>query len=100
MNRKIGLHSARVNAAAVLAFAVCMLADASFGCCFASMFIALMCAFAHDAPPERQTAGYAAVAFAAVYAAIILLVYFAQLTAVRGCCDTTGWDSVRWERLL
>lgn len=88
MNRKIGLYSAWVNAAAVLAFAVCMLADASFGCYFASMFIALsfvtmMCAFAHAAPPERRTAGYAAVAFAAVYAAIILLVYFAQLTAVR-----------------
>ena len=61
MNRKIGLYSAWVNAAAVLAFAVCMLADASFGRYFASMFIALifvamMCAFAHDAPPERRTA--------------------------------------------
>lgn len=88
MNRKIGMYSAVVNAASVLAFAVFMLAGFTHGCYFASMFIAfsfvpMMCAYAGAAAEERKTAGYTAAAFSAAYAAVILLVYFAQLTTVR-----------------
>lgn len=88
MNKKIGAVSSIINLFAVLGFAVSMLLRFNFGCYFCSMFIAfsfvpMMCCFLHFAVPERKTAGYAAVAFASVYAAIILLVYFTQLTTVR-----------------
>lgn len=88
MNRKIGMYSAAVNAASVLAFAVFMLIGFIYGCYFASMFIAfsfvpMMCAYAGTAAEERKTAGYTAAVFAAAYAAVILLVYFTQLTTVR-----------------
>lgn len=43
----------------------------------------MMCAYARFAEKELKTAGYAAVAFSAIYAAIILFVYFTQLTTVR-----------------
>lgn len=65
-----------------------MLLGFDSGSYFCSMFIAfgsviMMCGFLHFASPERKTAGYVAAAFAAVYAAIILMVYFTQLTTVR-----------------
>lgn len=68
MNRKIGMYSAAVNAASVLAFAAFMLAWFTHGCYFASMFIAfsfvpMMCAYAGAAAEERKTAGYTAAAF-------------------------------------
>ena len=47
------------------------------------LFVLMMCCFLQFAAPERRTAGYAAAAFSAVYAAIILVVYFTQLTTVR-----------------
>lgn len=88
LNRKIGAISSTINLLAVLGFAISMLLRFNFGSYLCSMFIAfsfvpLMCCFLHFAVPERKAAGYAAVALASVYAAIILLVYFAQLTTVR-----------------
>ena len=88
MNRKIGTVSSIVNLLAVLGFAVSMPFRFNFGSYFCSMFIALsfvpmMCCFLHFAAPERKAAGYVAAAFASIYAAIILLVYFTQLTTVR-----------------
>ena len=88
MNRKTGAVSSIVNLLAVLGFAVSMLFSFNFGSYICSMFIAfsfvpMMCCFLHFAVPERKAAGYAAVTFASVYAAIILLVYFTQLTTVR-----------------
>lgn len=88
MNKKIGAAGALVDLLAVLGFAVCMLLDFDSGSYFCSMFIAfgfviVMCGFLHFAAPERKTAGHAAAAFSAVYAAIILVVYFTQLTTVR-----------------
>ena len=88
MNKKIGAAGALVDLLAVLGFAVCMLLDFDSGSYFCSMFIAfgfviMMCGFLDFAAPERRTAGYAAAAFSAVYAAIILVVYFTQLTTVR-----------------
>lgn len=88
MNRKIGANSSIVNLLAVLGFTASMLLRFNFGSYLCSMFIAfsfvqMMCCFPHFAVPERKAAGYAAVAFASVYTAIILLVYFTQLTTVR-----------------
>ena len=88
MNKKIGAVSSIINLLAVLGFAVSMLLHFNFGSYLCSMFIAfsfvpMICCFLHFAVPERKAAGYTAVAFASVYTAIILLVYFTQLTTVR-----------------
>lgn len=88
MNRNIGICGSIINVAAVIGFAVSMLTGFSFGSYFFSMFIALgfvtmTCSYASFLEKERRAAGYASVAFAAAYAAVILLVYFAQLTTVR-----------------
>ena len=88
MNRKIGTISSIINLFAVLGFAVSMLFSFNFGSYLCSMFIAfsfvpMMCCFLHFAALDRKTAGYAAIAFACVYAVIVLLVYFTQLTTVR-----------------
>lgn len=88
MNKKIGMYSSAVNFIAVICFALSML----FGCdhCsyFFSMFIAfsfvpMMCGYAYFSGKGTKLAGYVSVAFSAIYTAIILLVYFAQLTTVR-----------------
>lgn len=47
------------------------------------LFVPMMCCFLQFAAPERRATGYVAAVFAGMYAAIILLVYFAQLTTVR-----------------
>jgi hypothetical protein len=46
-------------------------------------FVPMMCAFSHYSTSEYKTAGYTAMIFSGVYAVLILLVYFAQVTAVR-----------------
>ena len=88
MNKKIGVYSAVVNFIAVFCFALFMLFGFDYGSYFSSMFIAfsfvpMMCGYAYFAKKEEKLAGYVAVAFSAIYTAIILLVYFAQLTTVR-----------------
>jgi len=88
MDRKIGRISALVNICAVAGFAVCLPFGFLFGDYLASMFIAfsfvpLMCAYAAAGKPEGKAVGFVSVAFAAMYAVVILLVYFAQVTTVR-----------------
>ncbi len=88
MNKKIGVYGAVVNFIAVVCFALSMLFGFDYGSYFSSMFIAfsfvlMMCGYAYFAKKEEKLAGYVSVAFSAVYTAIILLVYFAQLTTVR-----------------
>lgn len=88
MNKKIGVYGSVVNFIAVICFALSMLFGFNFGSYFSSMFIALsfvlmMCGYAYFSEKKVKLTGYVAVAFAAIYAAIILLVYFAQLTTVR-----------------
>lgn len=88
MNRKIGMYSSAVNLIAVICFAMSMLLGSNHGSYFSSMFIAfsfvpMMCAYAYFAEEKRKLAGYVSMIFAAMYATIILLVYFAQLTTVR-----------------
>lgn len=92
MNRIIGKSGAAVTGAAVLAFATAMIValfvKGDFASCFASIFIALgfvpfVAAVAAIGRGYSRAAGYAGVAFAAVYAVIVLLVYFAEVTTVR-----------------
>jgi len=88
MNRKIAMTAAAVHLVAVLAFAATLAAGYEAGSYFSSMFIALgyvgmACAFAYFAERPVKLAGYLSLAFAAVYAAVALAVYFTQLTTVR-----------------
>lgn len=88
MNKKIGLYSSAINFIAVISFALSMLFAFDYGSYFSSMFIAfsfvpMMCGYAYFSEKKVKLAGYVSVAFAAIYTAIILLVYFAQLTTVR-----------------
>lgn len=88
MNKKIGVYSSVVNFIAVTCFAMSMLFGFNYGSYFFSMFIAfsfvtMICGYAYFAEKEVKLAGCISVAFSAIYVAIILLVYFAQLTTVR-----------------
>ena len=88
MNQKIGMTASAANVTAVGIFALSMLTGNTFFSYLSSMFIALsfvpmMCAFCFYAEEERKVAGIIAVGFSVIYATIILLVYFAQLTTLR-----------------
>ena len=88
MNKKIGVYGSIANFIAVLCFALSMLFGFQEGSYFSSMFIAfsfvlMMCGYADCAEKDVKAAGYVSVAFSVIYAAVILLVYFAQLTTVR-----------------
>lgn len=88
MNRKLGMTVSLINAAAVTGFGVSMLIGADLGSYFFSLFIAfsfvpMMCVYSYFSDERVKSAGNTAVGFAVMYAAIISLVYFAQLTTVR-----------------
>lgn len=88
MNKKIGVYGSIANFIAVICFALSMLLGFNYGSYFSSMFIAfsfvlMMCGYAYFAKKEVKLAGFVSAAFSAIYTAIILLVYFAQLTTVR-----------------
>lgn len=88
MNRKIGMYGSAINLLSVIGFAISMLLGFNEGSYFSSMFIAfsfamMMCGYAFFSEKKYKLAGYIGMMFAAVYVAIILLVYFAQLTTVR-----------------
>ena len=87
MNRMIGRWAALIHLATVILFALCMLLGfdtGSYTVCMvmALAYVTMTAAFCQGAEPERRAAGFAALGFAGVYAAIILLVYFAQVTTV------------------
>ena len=88
MNRAIGRAGAGITGLAVLCFAACMPARFDFGSYVACMFLAfgflmMTAGFRAECPEERRAAGDLGMAFACVYAVLVLLVYFAQVTAVR-----------------
>jgi len=88
MNKKVGIGSAVINICAVIGFALSMLFGFLLGAYLSSMFIAfsfvpMICALAARGKPETKVAGYAAMAFAGMYATFILLIYFTQVTTVR-----------------
>jgi hypothetical protein len=87
MNPRFGRIAALVTLGSVLAFAISMIAGSDTASYISSMgiawgFVPLACAFAAPAEKEKKPAALTAVAFAAIYAVFIMLVYFAQLTAV------------------
>jgi hypothetical protein len=87
MNRKIGAIASLINVVAVVGFAVSMIVANTYASYLCSIFISLsfvpmMCAFCYYSGTEVKLAGYVAVGFAAIYAALILLVYYAQITTV------------------
>ncbi len=92
-NKTVGKIGATITGFAVLAFAISMIvglfADTLFASCLASIFIAvgfipfMAALFSQNRNPERKAVGLAGIAFAAVYAVIIFLVYYAEITTVR-----------------
>ncbi len=88
MNRRIPQIGAAVVAVTVFLFALCLIVDFTFGSYFVCMFlpmgyILMAAGLRREAGKDRRVAADIALVFAAVYAVLILLVYFAQTTAVR-----------------
>lgn len=88
MNRIISMTGAAVVTVSVFLFAVCIIAGFSFGSYLVCMFLPigyLMTAagFQHESGEERRVAANTGLVLGAVYAVLILLVYFAQTTTVR-----------------
>lgn len=88
MNRTLSKIGAGIVAAAVFLFAVCLLVDFSFGSYLVCMFlpigyIMMAAGFQNESDEAHRVAANVGMAFAAVYAVLIFLVYFAQVTNVR-----------------
>lgn len=88
MNRLIPRIGAGIVCVTVLLFALCMLIGFDFGSYFVCMllpigYIMLAAGFAHEAEDSRKVASNVGMALAAVYAVLVLLVYFAQNTSVQ-----------------
>lgn len=88
MNHMIAKAGALIVACSVLLFAVCMLIPFPFGSYFVCMLLAIgyvmmAAGFSCESDAEHQAAAKAGMAFAGIYAALVLLVYFAQTTTVR-----------------
>lgn len=88
MNQRIPRIGAVIVAAAVVLFAICMIVNFPFGSYFVCMFlpigyIMMAAGFQHESGEERRVSANVGMVFAAIYAALIFLVYFAQTTSVR-----------------
>lgn len=88
MNRTIARVGAMIVTVSVLLFAVCMLIPFDFGSYFVCMllpigYIMTIAGFCHESEEKGRVAANIGMVFAALYAVLVFLVYFAQLTAVR-----------------
>ena len=88
LNRTVPRIGAAVVAAAVFLFAVCLIVNFTFGsyivCMFLPMgYIMMAAGFHQESPDDRKAVSVIGMAFSAVYAVLILLVYFAQTTSVQ-----------------
>ena len=88
MNRTIARAGAVIVTASVLLFAVCMLIPFDFGSYFVCMllpigYIMMTAGFCTESDEKHRAAAVAGAIFAAIYAVLVLIVYFAQTTAVR-----------------
>lgn len=88
MNKTIASAGAFLVTVSVLLFAACMLIPFNFGSYFVCMllpigYIMMASGFCQESDEKHGVAAHAGMAFAAVYAVFILLVYFAQTTSVR-----------------
>ena len=88
MNKRIAQSGAGIVTVSVFLFAVFLILDFSFGSYFVCMFlpigyILMTAGFCHESADEHKVAANAGLAFSAIYAILIFLVYFAQTTTVR-----------------
>lgn len=88
MNQKIAGAGAWIVTVTVALFAVCMLIPFDFGSYFVCMllpigYILMAAGFCSECGETHRAAAQAGLVFAAIYAVLVFLVYFAQTTAVR-----------------
>ena len=88
LNKTVPRIGAAVVAVTVFLFAVCLIINFSFGSYFVCMFlpigyIMMAAGFHHESADDRKVVSIIGMVFSAVYAVLILLVYFAQTTSVR-----------------
>ena len=88
MNRSIAKIGSLIVVFSILLFAICLLIPFDFGSYFVCMLLAIgyvmmAAGFSCESDAEHQVAAKAGMAFAVIYAAFVLLVYFAQTTTVR-----------------
>lgn len=88
MNQMIAKTGSVIVTIAVLLFAICLVVPFEFGSYFVCMllsigYIMMVGGFCNESDENHRVAAYVGMIFAAVYAVLILLVYFAQTTAVR-----------------
>jgi len=98
MNRQIPRIGAAIVSVTVFLFAVFLIVDFSFGSYFVCMllplgYIMMAAGLQREADDDRKVAANVGLVFSAVYATLILLVYFAQITSVR--LDGLGDDALR-----
>lgn len=87
MNRTVSRIGAAIVSVAVFLFAICLIVDFSFGSYVVCMFlpigyIMMAAGLHHESGEDRRAAANIGLIFAAVYAVLIFLVYFAQTTSV------------------
>lgn len=88
MNKRLGMYSAIVTLVGVVGFAVSMVLGSDTGSYLFSLFISwgfvpMICSFSVICNKKNKAAAYTAIAFSSVYAVLVGLVYFAQLTTIR-----------------
>lgn len=88
MNKLVPKIGAVIVAATVFLFAVCMIVKFHFGSYLVCMFlpigyIMMAAGFQHECCEEYRVCANIGLVFSAIYAVLIFLVYFAQLTSVR-----------------
>ena len=88
MNQTIGRVGALLATVSVLLFAVSMLIPFEFGSYFVCIFLALsfvlmIATFENECTKENKVAGKVAMTFSAIYATLIVIVYFTQCTTVQ-----------------
>lgn len=88
MNRSIPKIGSAMVTITVLIFAICLIADFTFGSYLVCMllplgYIMMAAGFQHESCEERQVPANIGMVFSAVYAVLVFAVYFAQATTVR-----------------
>lgn len=98
MNLTVAKIGAVIDTVSVIGFAICMLIGFDFGSYLACMFLAfgfvmMIAGFHAESDTEHKVAANTALVLSGVYTVLILLVYFAQTTAVR--LDSLGDEALR-----
>ena len=88
MNKTVSRIGAAVVAVTVFLFAVCLIINFTFGSYIVCMFlpigyIMMAAGFHHESTDDRKAVSMIGMVLSAVYAMLILLVYFAQTTSVQ-----------------